>query len=79
MIAVRRAFGSSNPTETFNGIVSQVRGNADAEAGLKRAVVDYVLDKMTSTRAATDTEDFLRADAFRKWLRTNTRPCGRNP
>lgn len=74
LIAVRRAFGSRNPTETFNQIVSQVRGNADAEAGLKRAVVDYVLDRMTSTRAATENEDFLKADAFRRWLRTNTGP-----
>jgi hypothetical protein len=71
MVAVRRAFGSSNPSEAFGNIVVQVRGNADAEAGLKRAVVDYVLDRMTSTRAATDTEDFLKADAFRRWLRPN--------
>lgn len=71
MVAVRRAFGSSNPTETFQNIVAQVRGNADAEAGLKRAVVDYVLDRVTSTRAATETEDFLKADAFRRWLRPN--------
>jgi hypothetical protein len=71
LITVRRAFGSSNPTETFANVVVQVGGNTDAEAGLKRAVVDYVLDRITSTRSATDTEDFLKADAFRRWLRPN--------
>jgi hypothetical protein len=73
-LAVKRAFGSRNPTETFTGLVSLVRGNADAEAGLKRAVVDYVLTKMSSGRAATETEDFLRADVFRKWVEASRKP-----
>jgi hypothetical protein len=40
-VAVGRAFGSGNSTQTFKELVRLVRGHPDAEAGLKRAVVDY--------------------------------------
>ena len=73
-LAVKRAFRSRNPTETFNQLVQQVRGHADAEGGLKRAVVDYILGRTSSTRAAAESEDFLNGNAFRQWLRQNTKP-----
>jgi hypothetical protein len=72
MIAVRKAFSSGNPTETFGRLAAAVRGNADAESGLKRAVVDFMVGKMSSSRAATESEDFLNAARFRKFIQANS-------
>ena len=49
-VAVRRAFSSGNPAVTFQQLAGAVRGNADAEGGLKRAVVDYILEERTPRR-----------------------------
>jgi hypothetical protein len=73
-VAVRRAFGSGNPAVTFQQLAGAVRGNADAEGGLKRAVVDYILERAHSSSPAAGGEDFLRADTFRKWIRTHSAP-----
>ena len=61
-VAVRRAFGSGNPAVTFQQLAGAVRGNADAEGGLKRAVVDYILERAHSSSPAAGGEDFLRAN-----------------
>jgi hypothetical protein len=69
--AVASAFGSANPTATFTQLVKQVRGNPDAEAGLKRAVVDYITEKTRSATPAGEGEDFQKAATFRNFIRQN--------
>ena len=69
--AVASAFSSANPTATFTQLVRQVRGNTDAEAGLKRAVVDYITDKTRSATPAGTGEDFQKAATFRTFIRQN--------
>lgn len=75
IVAVRKAFGSGNPTDTFQKLADTVKGNPDAEAGLRRGVVDYILEKHSSTApSGTSDVDFLKADSFRRWLRQNKEP-----
>ena len=75
VIAIRKAFSSGNPTETFTSLARLVRGNADAEAGLRRGVVDYIMERMsTTTPAGPGSVDFLKADTFRRWIRQNREP-----
>ena len=69
--AVQQAFSSDNPAATFTQLVRQVRGNADAEAGLKRAVVDYITEKTRSATPANSAEDFQKAATFRTFIRQN--------
>jgi len=69
--AVQQAFSSGNPAATFTQLVRQVRGNADAEAGLKRAVVDYITEKTRSATPANSTEDFQKVATFRNFIRQN--------
>ena len=72
LVAVRKAFSSGNPTETFGQLAKQVRGNADAEAGLKRAVVDYIVEKARSATPSGESEDFLKPAVFRNFIRQNS-------
>lgn len=74
LVAIRRAFGSGNPTETFTELARAVRGNPDAEAGLRRGVVDFILEKHSSTTPSGEATDFLKADAFKRWVRENRGP-----
>jgi len=37
-------------------------------------VVDYILEKAHSSTPAGETQDFLKADVFRRWLRQNNGP-----
>ncbi len=75
MVAVRKAFASGNPTETFGQLVRAVRGNADAEGGLRRAVVDFIQERMTSTApAGTDDLNFLKGAVYRQWIDKNAAP-----
>ncbi len=73
-VAVRRAFSSGNPADTFGRLVDMVHGSADAEAGLRRGVVDYILERARSATPAGEDEDFLRADVFRRFIRNNALP-----
>jgi len=75
MVAVRKAFGTGNPAETFRQLVRAVRGNPDAEGGLRRAVVDFIAERTASMApAGTDGVDFQKADVFRRWIRQNSAP-----
>lgn len=67
-VAVRRALASENPTETFTQLAQAVRGNPAAEAGLKRAVVDYVIAQHSSAVPSADGIDMLKAAGFRGWI-----------
>lgn len=72
--AVGKAFASSNPTETFRQLAAGVRGTPSAEAGLKRAVVDYISQRFRSATPSSDGIDFLQPGGFRKWVDTNKGP-----
>lgn len=75
MVAVRRAFSSPNPTETFGKLARMVRGHPDAEGGLRRAVVDFIQERLTGTAPAGTSElDFLKAATYRTWLDRNASP-----
>lgn len=75
LVAVRKAFASGNPTETFSQLTGLVRGNPDAEAGLRRAVVDFIMEKSSSTApSGTSDIDLLKAAQFRTWVRQNRAP-----
>src|SRR6185437_6990667 len=50
--AVRKAFATGNPPETFRGLVDAVKGNSDATDGLRKAVADFITDRMSSARPA---------------------------
>lgn len=72
--AVGKAFQSSNPTATFAGLARGVRGSPEAQAGLKRAVVDYITQRFRSATPSSDGIDFLQPGGFRKWVDTNKGP-----
>jgi hypothetical protein len=75
LVAVRRAFASGNPTETFTKLVQQVRGTPDAEAGLRRAVVDHIMERFSSSApSGAGEENFLKAAQFQTWIRGNRGP-----
>lgn len=73
IVAIRKAFSSANPTQTFRKLVGAVKGNPDAEAGLKRAVVDFIMHH-TVKSADEGKAGFIRSDMFRGWLEKNRGP-----
>jgi hypothetical protein len=72
--AVGHAFASPNPTGTFAGLANLVKGHPDAEAGLRRAVVNHILEKARSSTPSGEANDFLKAHIFRAWIRQNNGP-----
>jgi hypothetical protein len=66
--AVAAADRSANPAATWDQLASLVHGKPDAEAGLKRAVVDHILNKTLSSRPADEVNDFLKPATFRHWI-----------
>lgn len=72
--AIGKAFGSSNPTETFRQLATGVRGTPAAEAGMKRGVVDYIAQRFKSATPSSDGIDFLQPGGFRKWVDANKAP-----
>lgn len=67
-VAVRRALASANPTETFTQLAQAVHDNQAANDGLKRAVVDYILQQHSSAVPSADGIDMLKAAGFRSWI-----------
>jgi hypothetical protein len=72
-VAVRRAF-SGSPTKNFAELARLVRGNPDAEAGLKRGVVDYIIEKTRGSQPTGAADDMMKADTFRRFIRGNSAP-----
>jgi hypothetical protein len=72
--AVGKAFASGNPAETFQRLAAAVHGAPAAEAGMKRAVVDYITQRFRSATPSSDGIDFLQPGGFRKWVDTNKAP-----
>jgi len=71
--AISRTLAANDPTK-FTALARAVAGNADAREGLKRAVVDWLDQKVSSSTAATETEDFMKANVFRTWIERNKQP-----
>lgn len=68
--AVSQALAAHNP-DKFRSLALAVRGDKDATEGLKRAVVDWVGKRMSGATAATEQENFLKADTLQKWIMGN--------
>jgi hypothetical protein len=75
MKAVASALGQgSNPTKTFDDLVQMVRPDPAAMNGLKKAVTDYITEKLTGSVPSGDANDMLKAATFRTWMDTNKKP-----
>jgi hypothetical protein len=70
--AVGKALAPGSPKETFQKLVSLVKGNPDALAGLRKAVIDHMVGKLTGITPAGKV-DMLNARQFRKWVRNNSK------
>lgn len=68
-VAVRKAFAAGNPGEEFGKLAQMVKGNPDAEAGLRRAVVDHIQNEIRN--ASTD---FYKPEIFQRFVRRNITP-----
>ena len=51
-VAVKRAFSSNDPRGAMRQITGKLRKDAEALAGWKRAVVDHLVDKVTTTNTS---------------------------
>ena len=58
---------TGDPTK-FTRLAKAVAPNADAREGLKRAVVDWLQERMSSAQAANESENFLKSDQLQKWI-----------
>ena len=70
--AVAAAFGGKTPAANFAQFSQLVAGDADAKAGLQRAIVDHMLGATQSSRLAGNTGvGELNPEAFQRYLATN--------
>lgn len=67
-VAVGKAFASGNSAATFRGLTDAVRGHSEAEAGLKRAVVDYITKRFSGATPAEGDRNFLKSDGFQRFI-----------
>lgn len=70
--AVGSALRSSRPREAFAELRTRIGGDADALAGLRRAVIEHMKRELQSTVEAGDTGlGVWRSDATQKWVATH--------
>jgi hypothetical protein len=70
--AVQAALSSKNPVADFNELSRIVSADPDAKAGLKRAVADYVTQRIIgNTEAGTSGIRMMKSDAFQSFLQRN--------
>lgn len=78
--AVEKTLNSADRVRQMNQIVGRVQGNPDALASLQAHVVDYMLDRLTTSAKASEKNaatpniseiGSLRADAFKDWVGDN--------
>lgn len=67
-IAVRRILSGDNPEQSLSDLVRATHGNPDAEASLKRALVDYIVDQHQSVTPSSGGEDMMKQGQFRKFV-----------
>lgn len=70
--AVGAVFDARNPVQLLRQLASQTAGNADAKAGLRKAVADHLVQRLRSnTEAATSGTAALKSDAFQTFVTKN--------
>ena len=72
--AVPMALSGPNPTKNFTDLVGLTRGKPDADAGLKRAVVNYIIRQFKTAVPSDDGMDMMSVAGFRKFIDTNKGP-----
>lgn len=78
--AVQKMLGSADRVKLMQQAIGRMQGNVDAVQSLKGHVIDYILDKLTSSPKATEGNaaapnisdvGSLRPDAFKDWIGAN--------
>lgn len=70
--AVGKIFGAPDSVAQFRALAKEVEGNPAAKEGLRKAVVDHMLNKfLGNTEAATSDVALMKSDAFQTFVRTN--------
>jgi hypothetical protein len=70
--AVQAALGSKNPSADFAQLARMVQVNPDAQAGLQRAVADYINQRFIgNTEAGTSGLGTVRSDQFQEFMKRN--------
>jgi len=72
--AVQAALASKNPVADFRELSRLVGGDAEAKAGLQRAVADHIADKyIGNTEAGTSGVGTIKSDVFQTFMTRNSR------
>jgi len=72
---IGQALASPNPAAEVRNIVSAVARDPEALAGMRRAFVDYMRQRVLSTAEAGDTGiSLIKSDAAQKFIRANAGP-----
>lgn len=70
--AVGAIFDARNPVQLMRQLANDVKGNPEAEAGLRKAVADHMVQRLRSmTEAGTTGEKQLQAAGFQKFVTNN--------
>jgi len=70
--AVQSALGSKNASADFAQLARMVQGNPDAQAGLQRAVADYINQRFIgNTEAGTSGLGTVRSDQLQEFVKRN--------
>lgn len=70
--AIGSVFTSPQPATLMRQLVQQVRGNAEATEGLRKAVADSMVQRLVSNaEAATSGRALIKADQFQNFVRQN--------
>lgn len=78
--AVQKILNGADRVKNMQQAIGRLQGNQDAIESLKGHVVDYILNKLTTSAKATEANaaapggsemGSLRADAFKDWIRQN--------
>jgi len=65
-------FGRKDSVKLFRDLATESKGDPEALAGLRKAVVDHMQSKLVSnTEAGTSGQNLLKTDAFQKFLGDN--------
>jgi len=65
-------FGRRDSVRLMRDMAAQVRGDPDATAGLRKAIVDFMSQKLISnTEAATSGKNLIKSDIFQRFLGDN--------
>lgn len=70
--AVGRIFGAQDSVKRMSQLRGAIRGNADAETGLRKAIVDHIAAKFVgNTEAGTSGIGTVKSDGFQNFVKQN--------